>query len=158
MALLGGVARADDGRMKHIVVGVDGSPGSVAALSWAVDLAAQTGAEVEAVTSWELTYGWIDGYAPDVERWAEEAQRTATARLEQAVSAVTPPGGAQVAVARTVVEGPPAQALLDAAKDADVLVVGSRGRGGFAGLLLGSVSQQCVHHARVPVVVVPQPA
>ena len=144
--------------MKHIVVGVDGSPGSIGALSWALSLAADTGAELEAVTAWELSYSWIDGYSPDILRWAEEAQRTATTRLDQAVTAASASTGASVAVTRTVVEGAPAQVLIDMAKDADLLVVGSRGRGGFAGLLLGSVSQQCVHHARVPVAVVPQPA
>jgi len=137
------------------VVGVDGSPGSVAALSWAAGLAKETGAELDAVTAWELSYAWIDGYAPDIVRWAEEARRDAEERLGAAITAAGV--GAEVTVTRTVVEGATAQALLDASKDADLLVVGSRGRGGFAGLLLGSVSQQCVHHARVPVTVVPQP-
>lgn len=141
--------------MRRIVVGVDGSPGSVAALSWACGLASETGAEVEAVTAWELSYAWIDGYAPDILRWSEEARRDAEARLDNAIRAAA--GSAQVSVSRTVVEGPAVSALLDASKDADVLVVGSRGRGGFAGLLLGSISQQCVHHAHVPVTVVPQP-
>lgn len=137
------------------MVGVDGSPGSVAALSWAAGLAKETGAELDAVTAWELSYAWIDGYAPDIVRWAEEARRDAEERLGAAITAAGV--GAEVTVTRTVVEGATAQALLDASKDADLLVVGSRGRGGFAGLLLGSVSQQCVHHARVPVTVVPQP-
>ncbi|HZQ58424.1 MAG TPA: universal stress protein [Acidimicrobiales bacterium] len=141
--------------MRRIVVGVDGSPGSVAALSWAAGLAKETGAELDAVTAWELSYAWIDGYAPDIVRWAEEARRDAEERLGAAITAAGV--GAEVTVTRTVVEGATAQALLDASKDADLLVVGSRGRGGFAGLLLGSVSQQCVHHARVPVTVVPQP-
>jgi len=144
--------------MKRIVVGVDGSPGSIAALSWAVGIAAETGAEVDAVTVWELSYGWVEGgWAPDVGRWADEARRDAEARLDKAVAALPGGTGKDVAVTRTVLEGPVVQVLLDAAKSADMLVVGSRGRGGFAGLLLGSVSQQCVHHARVPVVVVPQP-
>jgi nucleotide-binding universal stress UspA family protein len=141
--------------MKRIVVGVDGSPGSVAALSWACALGAATGAEVEAVSAWELSYAWIDGYAPDVHRWCEEARRGTEQRLERTIAAAL--DGRAVTVARSVVEGPAARVLLDACKDADLLVVGSRGRGGFAGLLLGSVSQQCVHHAHVPVTVVPEP-
>jgi nucleotide-binding universal stress UspA family protein len=144
--------------MKSIVVGVDGSPGSIAALSWAVGIAAETGAEVDAVTAWEFSYGWVEGgWAPNIERWADEARRDAAARLDNAIAALPGGTGEDVDVTRTVVEGPSAQVLLDASKRADMLVVGSRGRGGFAGLLLGSVSQQCVHHARVPVVVVPQP-
>ena len=141
--------------MQRIVVGVDGSAGSVAALAWAVELAAQTGAAVEALSAWELTYGWIDGYAPDIERWCEEARREARARLDAAIAAVAGSHPSSTTVTPTVVEGPAARALLDASKDADLVVVGSRGRGGFAGLLLGSVSQQVVHHARVPVTVVP---
>jgi len=137
------------------VVGVDGSPGSVTALSWAIDLAEETGAVVEAVSAWEFAYNWIDGYAPDVTRWCDEARRDAEARLAKAVTAAL--GGRARSVTRHVEEGPAARVLLDAAKDASLLVVGSRGRGGFAGLLLGSVSQQCVHHSRIPVTVVPQP-
>jgi len=143
--------------MERIVVGVDGSPGSEAALRWALKLAHETGARLEAVAAWELTYGWIDGYWPDIQRWSKEAAAAATELLEKAIAAAAHdrPEGAETI--RTVVEGPPAQVLLDRSKGADLLVVGSRGRGGFTGLLLGSVSQQCVHHARVPVAVVPQP-
>jgi nucleotide-binding universal stress UspA family protein len=141
--------------MKHIVVGVDGSAGSIAALAWAIGLGAETGAEVEALTAWDLAYGWVDGYAPDLARWCDEARQASEARLDSAIVAARAACPSPVAVTRTVVEGPPAQALLDASKGADLVVVGSRGRGGFAGLLLGSVSQQLVHHARVPVTVVP---
>ncbi len=143
--------------MKRIVVGVDGSPGSVAALAWAFALASETGASVEAVMAWELAYGWIDGYAPDIERWCEESARQCERRLDAVVAAASVDVPPPASLVRSVVEGAAAQVLLDASKDADLLVVGSRGRGGFTGLLLGSVSQQCVHHGQVPVTVVPQP-
>ena len=143
--------------MERIVVGVDGSAGSLAALRWALELASETGAVLEVVNVWELSYAWIDGYVPDVDRWAAQAEAAAHGCLDGAVADVLGGKPCYVEITRTVVEGSPAKVLLDRAKDADALVVGSRGRGGFTGLLLGSVSQQCVHHARVPVVVVPEP-
>lgn len=141
--------------MERIVVGVDGSPGAANALGWALHLAEETGAKVEAIHAWELGYAWIDGYAPDVERWTKEAAAAAQRTLDTAVDMAIAAGPTGVDVVRTVVEGVPTRALLNASRDADLLVVGSRGRGGFAALLLGSVSQQCVQHSRKPVVVVP---
>ena len=143
--------------MDRIVVGVDGSAGSSTALRWALKVASETGAAVEAVHAWEFSYAWIDGYAPDVDRWAAQAEEEAHACLDRAIAEVVGSRPCYVDVTRTVVEGSPTRALLDHSKDADLLVVGTRGRGGFTGLLLGSVSQQCVHHAHVPVVVVPEP-
>jgi len=143
--------------MERIVVGVDDSPGSVAALRWALRLAAETGARVEAVHAWGLPHGWIDAHPPDLHRWSAEAEEAARAGVDQVVDAAEFAGPTYVEVQRTVIEGSPAKVLVDRSKDADLLVVGSRGRGGFAGLLLGSVSQQCVNHGHVPVVVVPRP-
>ena len=143
--------------MKRIVVGVDGSPGANAALSWAVELATVTGAQLEVVNAWALSYGWVEGgYLPEIESWAHQAEQAAQDTVEASLAAATPAGPAAAAAAsRVFVEGPAAQSLLEQAKGADLLVVGSRGRGGFAGLLLGSVSRQCVDHATTPVVVVP---
>ncbi len=138
--------------MRRIVVGVDGSAGSARAFAWAVRLARETGATVEAVQAWELTYAWIDSYVPDLERWAKEAKATAERSLDTVVDAVPADG---VVIERNAIEGMPAKVLLDAADRADLIVVGSRGRGGFRGLLMGSVSQQVVHHSHVPVLVVP---
>ena len=82
-----------------------------------------------------------------------EGQRRAERVLREAVERVRS-DHPSVAVETTVIEGPPARVLVDMSADADLLVVGSRGLGGFSGLLLGSVSQQCVHHAHCPVTVV----
>jgi nucleotide-binding universal stress UspA family protein len=141
--------------VSRIVAGVDGSPSSRQALQWAVRQAALTGAVVDAVTAWHYPRT-ADGFglAPatvDPAGLAESAAKT----LAAAVSEVRDPG--QVPVRQMVVEGNTVQVLLDAADGADLLVVGCRGHGGFAAALLGSVSLNCVHHARCPVVVIRQP-
>ena len=142
--------------MKRIVVGVDGSEAATAALEWAMDTAAARGAELEAIHVYEIGLAWIDGYQPDIGRWEEEAAAAAHRLLDAMVERAqgAHPG---VNVTRTVLEGPPARTLIERAKDADLLVVGARGRGGLPGLLLGSVSNQCTHHAPCAVVVVPAP-
>jgi len=74
--------------------------------------------------------------------------------LERVIAEVATEGDRDVEISRSVVEGSAASALVAAAESADLLVIGSRGLGGFRGLLLGSVSQQCAHHASCPVVIV----
>jgi nucleotide-binding universal stress UspA family protein len=138
----------------RIVVGVDGSEHSLRALRWALEEASFRKARLEAVTAWHTTYTGdvgFGGYAP-----IDPAQLEAGARvlLEDALEQVSA-DASSVPVESVVVEGTAAQALLATAKGADLLVVGNRGRGGFRGLLLGSVSSQCVHHAPCPVVVIP---
>jgi nucleotide-binding universal stress UspA family protein len=140
--------------MSKIVVGVDGSEGSRAALRWAHEEATLRKCELEIVTVWQFpitTTLPAFGAMPTPEDLGGEAERAliATVAAEGIVS--TP----DVPVTILVAEGAAASALLDAANNADLLVVGSRGHGGFAGLLLGSVSQQCVTHGPRPVVVVP---
>jgi nucleotide-binding universal stress UspA family protein len=132
-----------------IIVAVDGSPSSEQALRWAVRQADATGGQVHAVLAWHLPdiYGW--GAVVDDVDWAEHARLVLDTALAEALE---PAVAAQVH--RHVIEGHAAQVLLDAAADADLLVVGSRGHGGFAGMLLGSVSQHLAAHARCPVVVV----
>ncbi|MGZ4517327.1 MAG: universal stress protein [Mycobacteriaceae bacterium] len=136
----------------RIVVGVDGSDGSKAALRWAVGQAELSGAKVEAVAAWEYpaTYGWAPMYSDD-ETLPELTKKQVSETVRDTL-------GAEAAdlVGVTVTEGQSAHVLLTSAAGADLLVVGRRGRGGFAGLLLGSVSQHCVHHASCPVVVVPR--
>lgn len=133
----------------HIVVGVDGSEPSREALTWAVKYAALIGANVDAVISWSYptSYG-IGGIPSD---WSPESD--ARQVLADTVAAVL---GSEVRtpVNQLVREGNAAQVLLDETKDAQMLIVGSRGHGGFAGLLLGSVSANCAEHAQCPVLVV----
>jgi nucleotide-binding universal stress UspA family protein len=132
-----------------IVVGVDGSDSSRQALTWAVDYAALIGAEVDAVTSWNYPTGYGMGGVASNWNPGEEARGL----LAETVASVF---GGDIAVPLTQVvrEGNAAQVLLDETKDAQMLVVGSRGHGGFAGLLLGSVSAHCAEHARCPVLVI----
>ena len=134
---------------KRIVVGVDGSPSSMEALRWAIRQAKLTGAEVEAVTAWSYPSGY--GWAPFSEGAVDfegDAGKILVEALAE-VSGIAP----DVVVEPLVVHGHAADVLVRAAEGADLLVVGCRGHGGFAGMLLGSVSLDCVQHARCPVLV-----
>ena len=137
----------------RIVVGVDGSDSSKAALAWAVRQAALTGAKVDAVHAWRNPASYSYGYGYAMVLPVTDLQGLAREALDEAIAAVADlaPG---VDIRPVVVEDNPAQALLDTAKGADLLVVGSRGHGGFTEALLGSVGQHCVHHAECPVVVI----
>lgn len=134
---------------QHIVVGVDGSPASIRALEWALRQARVTGDVVEAVSAWDIPTSY--GFGPTVldgeDLAAEAAQALATA-VDDAAGPYP-----DVVVHQIVRRGHPAAVLIEQSKGADLLVVGSHGRGGFIGSLLGSVSQHTVHHAPCPVVV-----
>ncbi len=139
--------------MKKIVVGIDGSPGSAKALEFALGEARLRDAEVEAVHVWHVpaaVYGG-GGLAPAVIE-SDELEDGARARLDEIVDGVDTDG---VDVERVVREGQPAEVLVEEAERADLLVVGSRGLGELRSLVLGSVSHECCHRARCPVVVVP---
>ncbi|MGA7205207.1 MAG: universal stress protein [Specibacter sp.] len=132
----------------RIVVGVDGSPESVLALRWAAALAPTLGAQITAVTAWHFETV-VGPYAAT--EWDPEAD--ATDALTDALAEAfgdEPPKGLRSQCRR----GNPAQVLIDAGRTARMIIVGSRGHGGFAGLLLGSVSQACVEHATCAVLVV----
>jgi len=146
--------RQEDRTESRIVVGVDGSSSSLSALRWAIRQAGLTGAIVDAVIAWHYPvatggYGW----APTTIVASYDFEENAEKILAEAISEVDVPGNL-VPVRPVIAEGNPARALLDAAEGADLLVVGSRGHGGFAEALLGSVGQHCVHHSPCPVVVV----
>jgi nucleotide-binding universal stress UspA family protein len=137
-----------------IVVGVDGSEASGAALRWAFDEAVRSQADLEVVSAWNYPVGsepFVLGGPMAVEQAVAEATETVH-RMVREVRDAHP--GVDVVVREMPMAGPPAAALLRRAEDADMLVVGSRGRGGLTALLLGSVSQHCVTHALCPVAVI----
>jgi nucleotide-binding universal stress UspA family protein len=150
--------------MNVIVVGVDNSDGAKAALAFAHEEARLRGATLRAVHAWQFGYGGYSGYAgfeggiPAVGGDIHELRAAAAAALEATLRDAIRDGG-DVKIEQRVVEGTAGAALVDESQDADLLVVGSRGHGGFAQLLLGSVSQQCAQHAACPVVIVrPKPS
>jgi nucleotide-binding universal stress UspA family protein len=138
--------------MATVVVGVDGSDGAQEALRFAVEEARLRGAVVRAVMAWNpdsLAYGG-GAWGPMVDPTRlEESTRAA---LDAAVDKIEADGAA--VIERVVATGQPARVLVEQARGADMLVVGSRGHGGFAGLLLGSVGHQCAQHAPCPVTIV----
>lgn len=137
-----------DASKQRIVVGVDGSEHSKNALRWALGHARLTGASVDAVAAWRypVTYG-LAVMPGELDMENETGKALA--------EAVADAGGGTpgVEIRHLVGEGPAAEVLLNAAKDADLLVVGSRGLGEFRSALLGSVSLACVMHATCPVLV-----
>jgi nucleotide-binding universal stress UspA family protein len=135
--------------MFQIVVGIDGSDRSAAALRWAVEEARLRNGAVVALCAWEFPHALNPVTMFTIE--ADPFRADAESALDRVIAAAKP---GDVTVTREVVEGSAAICLVEASEDADLLVVGSRGRGGFAGLLLGSVSQHVTAHARCPVVVV----
>jgi len=145
--------------MGRIVVGTDGSRSACSAVVWAAREAVLRGAELH------IVHAWTPGLAAYPSPWytpsdvgieaSVEASQTIAGRIcdgarEQAAKAA--PG---VNARCEAIEGGTTQVLLDQSADADLLVVGARGHGGFIGLVLGSVSDQCTRHAHIPVVVVP---
>jgi nucleotide-binding universal stress UspA family protein len=140
--------------MERIVVGVDGSEAGRDALQWAVDEARRRNATLEVVHAWHqpasTTYEFSGGM--DLGLMEEIARGVLGAAVDSVDASGLP------AVEWKVLMGGAAEILVEEAKGAALLVVGSRGRGGFTGLLLGSVSQQVSHHAPCPVVIIPRAA
>ncbi len=132
-----------------IVVGVDGAPSSAQALRWAAALSRLGGESVRAVNAWmpPTAYGW--GPVVDDLDWEENARAVLATAVKEAL-----PGADADRIRQDVVRGHPAQVLVDAGKDAELIVVGNRGHFGVAGMLLGSVSRHVSAHAPCPVLVV----
>ncbi len=142
--------------MSGIVVGIDGSHNASHALEWAMTEAAIRKAPLTVITVNSVPASYWSG-APvelpgDLDRVAE-IRKTAEAAVEETATKLGANRPESVTV--TALSGFPAQTLIDISKESDLLVVGTRGGGGFAPLVLGSVSHQVVHHAHCPVVVVP---
>ncbi len=143
--------------MPGITVGIDGSDNAHHALIWAMNEAVQRDVPLTVLTVHPTIQGYWSRQPVTI---AGDAQRVEEARqaAEEAVAQVTKEIGADKHPQVTVraINGFAAQALIDASADADLVVVGTRGGGGFARLSLGSVSSQVIHHAQCPVVVVPR--
>jgi nucleotide-binding universal stress UspA family protein len=141
--------------VSRIVVGVDGSETSAAALRWALRRAARTGGSVEALTG--LTTPLMTGYLEATVAFDPTVLRdAAAAETQAALSEAVLATGVDVPTSWQVVEGSGARVLLEAGIGAALLVVGSRGRGAFASAVLGSVSQQVAHHTPCPLVIIPE--
>lgn len=142
-------------RQGRIVVGVEGSGGAKAALRWAIEEARYRNAVVEVVTAYAPTYVPAApdfGYVPlDPVDLVEQVRKMQQSVIDSVLETTDASG---VRIERKVLKGRAADTLIKAAEGADMLVVGNRGRGGFRGLRLGSVSQQIAHHASCPVVIV----
>lgn len=141
----------------RIVVGIDGSPGSRAALRWAVRQAALSGAIVDVIMAWQVpaeleSFAWAPVYADEPGEFAALAA-DAKKKLEAVVGEEVEPAHRH-RVRNQIVGGHPAEVLLQASAGAELLVVGHRGHGAFADALLGSVGTYCVHHAQCPVLIV----
>jgi nucleotide-binding universal stress UspA family protein len=139
-----------EARPNHrIVVGVDGSHGSIEALRWAQRTAQVMRVGIDATIVWTFESDSGMGMLPGNWNPRSDAEKTLASTLTAAFGRVHPADLRSV-----VVQGNPAKVLLDASEDAEMVVVGSRGIGGFAGLLIGSVSANCAAHASCPVAVV----
>jgi nucleotide-binding universal stress UspA family protein len=141
---------APEKKNHQIVVGVDGSESSKVALRWAARLAPSLGATIHAVVAWEypLVFG-LDAGVPSTWKPDETAKDILEKSLEEVFGKDRPAG-----LVGSISQGHPTSVLLDASKEAEMIVIGSRGLGGFSGLLLGSVSSACAGHAKCPVLVV----
>jgi nucleotide-binding universal stress UspA family protein len=144
--------------MGVIVVGVDFSEGSRAALRFGLAEAKLRQATLRAAHAWKIGYTGVsgfEGFYPITGFEPDDVHKAAESALEAILAEVVSDEHSKVEVVSVEVEGAPGAVLVAESQDAELLVVGSRGHGGFAGLLLGSVSQQCAHHAACPVVIIP---
>jgi len=142
--------------MARVVVGVDGSENSVRALHEAAEQARHRGARLTVVSAWHFpALAMLPG--PEDVPTPAGLEGAAQRAIDESIDKLGPGALDGLEVERKVVEGHPADVLLREAEGADLLVVGSQGLGGFRGMLLGSVSSHCAHHATIPVMVVRAP-
>jgi nucleotide-binding universal stress UspA family protein len=133
----------------RIVVGVDGSDQSKLGLRWAARIASNTGASIDAVIAWQYPVAY--GLGPIPGNWspADDAKSVLFSSVKDVYGTDHPAG-----VRLQVLEGHPARVLIDASEGAQMLIVGSRGHGGFPGLHLGSIGAACAEHASCAVLVI----
>lgn len=144
-------------KIEKILVGVDGSLKSIAALKWAAQLAGQLGADIEAATIWQTPFPTIEllaiGFNLDLSELNERPEQIAQYRIEKSiVGAYGEPSPA--GLTRSVEEGYAALVLVEKSKNFDLLVLGNRGHSPVVETLLGSVSMHCLAHSHCPVVIV----
>ncbi|MGW6442625.1 universal stress protein [Lentzea sp. NPDC055074] len=142
-------------RRRVIMVGVDGTTSSRAALKWALNQARWTGAQVEAVLAWQHEDAFVPATSMGMHPYREKPQRHPAQELHTAVLDMRAAVPAAPEVVETTVVGQAADALVRASRHADLLVLGTRGHGPLVGALLGSVTAHCLKHAECPVVVIP---
>ena len=133
----------------RVVVGVDGSPSSLDALRWAHRVGAALGLAIDAVSCWDFPAEYGAGLVPVAFDPDADAARVLATSLSKAFGDAVPAG-----LRSSTHQGHPAKVLIELSAGAEMLVVGSRGHGGFVGLLIGSVSAHCAEHAKCPVVVI----
>lgn len=133
-----------------IVVGVDGSPASANALEFAIEEAQLRHAELHVTYAYPVIERHVTGSTG--KDYYDQVEADAKEFIQEIMKSAPPTEG--IAAQWLGVPGNPAEVLIEASRDATILVVGSRGVGGFMGLLMGSVSTQCVHHSHCPVLVV----
>lgn len=136
---------------RYIVVGVDGSPSSILALQWAARLVPTVGTSIRAIAAWQVPFSY---YEFPVSGWDPKsvAKTILSNALDKAFDGELP-----TYVTTLTRQGPPAGVLIDESRAAEMLIVGSRGHGGFVGLLLGSVSSTVAEHASCPVLIAHRP-
>jgi len=143
--------------IRKILVGVDGSEKSTAALRWAAALAAQVGATIEVVTAWQTPFPTVEllaiGFKLDLTELNERPEQIALYRNQKSIAAAygePSPAG----ITQSVQEGYPALLLVEMSKNFDLLVLGNRGHSPIMETFLGSVSMHCLSYAHCPVVIV----
>ena len=138
-------------KARTILVGVDGSETSVSALRWALQEARLRNDTVEVIHSWHFPYvGDVSGMVP----FPSDVMEESAAAILSGVMTTVADDAEGVTMTRRIVSGPAAPTLIDASSNADLLVVGRRGHGGFVSLMMGSVAHQVATHAHCPVVIV----